>query len=92
MKANEKALTDEQMASLFGDPGKADHQVGDRVRFHDLVTRSMVESTIEYIQAPGPRFRGGPVRPTTYIMSDVDLSTGMPYMVYPSEIVEKVVD
>jgi hypothetical protein len=78
----------EQLEALYGPLfPHSDHKIGQTVRFYDVVLNQELEGVIEWIQAPGSNYEGGTPQPVSYILDIVDKSTGMPYTVFPSDIV-----
>lgn len=80
----------QQLEALYGPLfPHSDHKIGDTIRFFDIVDSQVHEGIIEWVQAPGPNVEGGVPQPLSYVLNIVDRSTGMPYTVFPSDIVEK---
>lgn len=80
----------QQLEALYGPLYTySDHKVGQQIRFYDIVDKQEHTGVIRWIQAPGPNYVGGKDRPFTYIMDTIDGSTGFPYAVPASDIVER---
>jgi hypothetical protein len=78
----------QQLEALYGPCyGHSDHKIGETIRFFDIVDGQEHEGVIEWIQGPGPTHEGGTPQPVSYVLDIVDSSTGMPYTVFPSDIV-----
>jgi hypothetical protein len=79
-------MNDEQLAALYG-PGAhfSDNRPGDTITFRDSRGQEVTD-TIVWICAPVAPRPGRAAQPITYIMTKLDEQSGMPYMVYPSEI------
>ena len=82
-------MTDrEQLEALYGPLWPhSDHKIGETITFFDIVDRQEHTGVIEWVQGPGANVEGGTPQPVSYIMDIVDKSTGMPYTVFPSDIV-----
>lgn len=83
-------MNKEQLEALYGPIyPHSDHKVGEKIRFYDIVDKQEHTGVIQWIQAPGPNFQKGKDRPFCYVLDTVDASNGFPYMVAPSDVVER---
>lgn len=79
----------QQLEALYGPLfPHSDHKIGDTIRFFDIVTRAEHEGVIQWVKAPGPAVKGGRSFPVLYILDSVDPSTGFPFEVPQSDLVE----
>jgi hypothetical protein len=78
----------QQLEALYG-PGAqfSDHKAGERVKFRDGAGQEQ-EDEIMFVCAPVAAAPGRRAKPLTYIMREADPSTGLPRMLYQSEILE----
>lgn len=78
----------EQLEALYGPLfPHSDHKIGETIKFYDVVDRQEHQGTIEWVQAPGPSYEGGAPQPVAYVLDIIDRSTGMPYTVFPSDVI-----
>ena len=78
---------EQQLEDLFGPmPTYSEHKKGETITFREAGTGQTRQGTILWVKAPGPSYKGGPMRPLTYI---VYTGQGMPSAVYPGDVIEK---
>lgn len=75
------------MEDLYGPLYRGEYQVGQTVQFFDIVTQRKYSATIEWVQAPHTNVEGGKHHPATYIMDQVDPTTGMPFAVAQGDVI-----
>jgi hypothetical protein len=75
-------MNEQQHSALYG-PGAqySDHRIGERIRFRDEHGQ-VTEDEIVYVIAPNEQ------QPLTYVMREANPNTGLPWLLYQSEILE----
>jgi hypothetical protein len=86
---SEVSMDTQQLESLYGPLFPyGDYKIGESIRFYDVVTNAEYQGVIVWVKAPGSVIEGGRSFPALYILDTPDPSTGFPWEVEQSDLIE----